>query len=266
MEYGYCTGFSTNPHFQLGINLLEMIKRTGFDYVEFPLMNFFGMTDDEFSEVENKVKFLSLCGKTACNFFPGSIRLVGKEVDEKKIESYLDTVLPRCAALGISRIILGSGPARTFGPDQSASQAYGQFASLVKGVILPKTKSYGMTICIEPFEKTYCNLIVSALEGLKLVEDINDSSFMLMVDLYHMLSNGEDINCLKTCYDYIRHIHVAGPDRIVPSERDVYIWKALEIMSDLGYDGSLSFETEMAVNEKYLSDTLEKVRNYFGRK
>ncbi|MBR6235330.1 MAG: hypothetical protein IKR01_05745, partial [Spirochaetales bacterium] len=56
MKYGYCTGFSTNPHFKLGLELLPMIREQGFDYVEFPLMNFSGMDEKEFSAVLKSVK------------------------------------------------------------------------------------------------------------------------------------------------------------------------------------------------------------------
>lgn len=260
IKYGYCTGFSTNPHFQLGENLLPMIKEADFDYVEFPLMNFYDMSDTDFDELVSQVEKYNLKGPAACNFFPGSVRLVGKEVDSEKISKYLDVVLARCDKLGIKKIILGSGPARTFGPDQTRDEAFNQFADLIKNVILPKTKEYSMVVCIEPFEKNYCNLVISILEGLELVKKVNDDSLLLMVDLYHMLSNGESIDSLDQCFKYIKHVHVAGPNRRVPTDEDSYIFTALKRLRDLGYNDSISFETEMPQSNTQLIEILAKVK------
>ena len=262
MRYGYCTGFSTNPHFKVGLDLLDMIRTAGFGYVEFPLMNFHGMPEAEFAEIEKTVSSHGLGCPVACNFFPGSVRLVGKEVDRNLISSYLDDVIPRLRRLGIKTIILGSGPARTFGPDQTREEAFNQFASVLTDVILPKTKKAGMLVCIEPFERTYCNLIISVTEGMELVEKVADSGLELMVDLYHMLSNGEPLEQIRDCFTHIKHIHVAGPDRRVPEDSDTYIFKALDMFRELGYDGTLSFETEMPRTSGQLADVLAKVRKH----
>lgn len=260
MRYGYCTGFSTNPHFGVGLDLLDMIRAAGFGYVEFPLMNFHGMPEKEFAEIEKTVSSRSLGSPVACNFFPGNVRLVGKELDRDLISAYLDDVIPRLKRLDIKTIILGSGPARTFGPDQTREEAFDQFAGVLKEVILPKTKKAGMLVCIEPFERTYCNLIISVTEGLELVEKVNDSGLELMVDLYHMLSNGEPLEEIRDCFAHIKHIHVAGPDRRVPEDSDTYIFNALDVFRELGYEGTVSFETEMPRSTEHLADVLSKIR------
>lgn len=265
MKYGYCTGFSTNPHFQVGEELISMIKDEGFSYVEFPLMNFWPMSNSAFEALCTHVTTIGLDSDVACNFFPKDIQLVGKGVSEQHISSYLDVVLPRCKKLGIGKIILGSGPSRTFGPDQTRDQAMGQFVALLKEVILPKTKKEGILVCIEPFARDYCNLVVSAMEGLELVTELDDPGFALMVDLYHMLCNGESLETLPQCFHAIKHIHVAGVNRRVPLDSDTYIYDALRMLAKLGYDGTLSFETELPPSGVSLKNTLEKVKKALRR-
>ena len=264
MKYGYCTGFSTDPHFQVGLDLLPMIQKQGFDYVEFPMMNFSGLSDAEFSKIVDAVRANSLESLVACNFFPGSVRLVGKELDTERIATYLDEILPKVAKIGIGKIILGSGPARTFGPDQTRDEAFAQFADVLKNVILPRTKKYGILVCIEPFERNYCNLIISVLEGLELVETVNDPGLELMVDLYHMLSNGEPFDEIRQSFPHIKHVHIAGPDRRVPEDTDSYIFKALRILSELGYDGTVSFETELPKSEEHMRHIFSMTRDIMG--
>ena len=264
MKYGYCTGFSTDPHFKLGLDLLPMIHRLGFDYVEFPLMNFQNMDMKEFDSIVEKVRENKLSCSVACNFFPGSVRLVGKDLNKGLIAAYLDEILPKLDKIGIRKIILGSGPARTFGPDQTRDEAFGQFCDVIKTVILPRTKKYGILVCIEPFEKTYCNLIISVTEGLQLVKAVNDEGLELMVDLYHMLSNGEPMEELAECFDHIKHVHIAGPDRRVPEDSDTYIFKALGILGKLGYDGTVSFETELPKSEEHMKHIFSRARESIG--
>ncbi len=264
MKYGYCTGFSTDPHFQLGLDLLPMISHQGFDYVEFPMMNFSDMPEKDFSDIEKAVKANGLESLVACNFFPGSVRLVGKDMDKDRIGSYLDEILPKVRRIGIRKIILGSGPARAFGPDQTREQAFAQFSDVLRTVILPRTKAHGILVCIEPFERTYCNLIISVLEGLELVKAINDPGLELMVDLYHMLSNGESLDEIDQCFEHIKHVHIAGPDRRVPEDGDNYIFQALERLRNLGYDGTVSFETELPKSNEHLKHIFSKTKECIG--
>lgn len=265
MKYGYCTGFSTEPRFGLGLEFLDMIREAGFDYVEFPLMNFYKMPESEFSSVVEKTEKSDLKSLAACNFFPADIKLVGKRVDVNKTASYLDSVLPRLKRLGILKIILGSGPSRTFGPEQTRKEAFDQFVGILKDVILPRTKRAGMLVCIEPFDKTCCNLIVSASEGLELVRTVHDDGLEMMVDLFHMMCNGESLDSLKPCVDHVRHVHIAGFNRRIPEESDEYVFNALNILFKLGYEETVSFETEKPETWQEARLALSKVKNLFGR-
>lgn len=262
MVYGYCTGFSTDPHFKLGLNLLPFIHKTGFDYVEFPLMNFHGMDEGAILEVETLLNRNSLAATVACNFLPASIKLVGKDADSGRIAAYLDDVLPKLKMLGTEKIIFGSGPARSFGPDQTLEEATDQFAGLLKDVILPRTKNQGMLVCIEPFQRGYSNLIITAKEGLEFVEYVNDEGLELMVDLYHMMSNEEPLEFIKDGISHIKHVHVAGGDRRVPEiKEDGYIFNGLRLLAELGYDGTVSFETELPKTDDFMVDIFKEVRH-----
>ena len=135
---------------------------------------------------------------------------------------------------------------------------------MLKTVILPRTKAYGILVCIEPFERAYCNLIISVLEGLELVKTIDDPGLELMVDLYHMLSNGEPLDEINQSFKHIRHVHIAGPDRRVPEDCDSYIFQALEILKKLGYDGTVSFETELPKSEEHMKHIFAKTKESIG--
>ena len=262
MKYGYCTGFSTTPLFQLGTELLTLIRSTGFDYVEYPMMNFLNLSDVDFDKLIAQTKKEDLVGDVVCNFFPGFIRLTGKDADPNKIINYLNNVLPKCSKLGIKKIVLGSGPARAYDEnEQNHDEAFEQFASIIRDVIIPECKKYEIKVLIEPFERNSCNLITSALEGLELVKKVSSPHFSLMVDLFHMMCNNEPLECLNECYPFIEHVHIAGDNRRVIESNDTYIFKGVKILKNLGYNKTISFETHLPTNDDELSKILKDIKD-----
>ena len=260
MEYGYCTGFSTTPRFQLGTELLGMIRESGFSYVEFPLMRLSSISPEGFSALRRQVEQTGLASPVACNFFPDSVRLVGKSVYCGQIDGYLACVLPRLQKLRVKKIVLGSGPSRTFESCQTRHEACSQFKDILANVILPRTKMYGMVVCLEPFPSADCNLIVSVQEGADFVDAVGDASFRLMVDIHHMLANGEPLASLSSCFSLIEHVHVAGRHRRIPQAKDAFVFAALRQLAELGYRKTLSFETELPASSGELARALNEVR------
>lgn len=243
MKFGYCTGFSTSPRFKRGEELFPLIVDSGFDYAEFPLQSMRELSDSDFDAFSRGVEGFGLKGPTSCNFFPPDVRLVGKDCKKETIECYLRLVLPRAKKLGINKIILGSGGARTYRDGETHDEAFDFFASTIKNIILPLTKEYEIMVLIEPFKRGESNLILSVKEGMELVSYISDPSFSLMIDIYHMAENNEDISYIKECFPTINHVHVAGNNRRLVNNEDRYVLDVLKLLSTLGYDDTLSFET-----------------------
>ena len=88
---------------------------------------------------------------------------MGQSLNVPQLREYLGVVLPRCARLGIKKLILGSGPSRNFPAEMTREEAFDQFSNVISSEILPAVKKYSMQICIEPFERQSCNLIVSII-------------------------------------------------------------------------------------------------------
>ncbi len=240
MKYGFCTGFATEPLWEIRCDMLERIRASGFDYAELPIMTFADMGEDEFSSI-----FPSFSSPVACNLFPGRIPLVSKERDFSVIRSYLDTAFCRCRALGIKETVFGSGKARSYNPDEMGwDEAYGRLKETIAEAIIPKAVEYGITVLIEPLKRGECNLINTVSEGYALSEEIGHPSLLLMADIYHMESNGEDVRSLVPALDRIRHIHIAGKGRSLDdTAEDAYIYDALRLLKRCGYDRTVSFET-----------------------
>ena len=70
------------------------------------------LTEELFWQNVERIK-KAKCKVYLCNvFFPGTIKIAGPDVDQKRVISYADTVLSRAKQAGIPFIILGSGGPR----------------------------------------------------------------------------------------------------------------------------------------------------------
>lgn len=220
--------------------MLARIRDAGFDYAELPAMSFADMDSCGFSSVLGVFE-----APVACNLFPGRIPLVSWERDLCVICDYLDVVLSRAVSLGIGKIVFGSGKARSYdASSMSFDTAMERLKKTVCSAIIPKACEYGVTILLEPLKRGECNLINTVEEGYSFVSDVSSPRFLLMADIYHMNSNGEDLSTLVSSLDRIHHIHIAGHERSLEDTlRNPYILRALSLLGSCGYDETISFET-----------------------
>ena len=74
----------------------------------------------------------------------------------------------------------------------------------------------------------------------------------------------EALSDIETCFKYISHVHVAGMDRCLPSKEESYVHEALSILATLGYEGSVSLETELPASEVVLEEYLTQLKGVFS--
>ena len=220
--------------------MLARIRDAGFGYAELPAMSFEDMDSCGFSSVLGAFE-----APVACNLFPGRIPLVSWERDLCVICDYLDVVLSRAVSLGIGKIVFGSGKARSYdASSMSFDVAMERLKETVCSAIVPKAREYGVTILLEPLKRGECNLINTVEEGNSFVSDVSSPRFLLMADIYHMNSNGEDLSTLDSSLEKVHHVHIAGRERsLADTLCNPYILHALSLLKSRGYDETISFET-----------------------
>lgn len=220
--------------------MLARIENAGFDYAELPAMSFADMEPCVFDSVLGGFR-----APVACNLFPGRIPLVSLERDLDAVRDYLDVVFSRAVSLGIGKIVFGSGKARSYdSSSMSFDVAMERLNETVCSAIVPKACEYGVTILLEPLKRGECNLINTVEEGYSFVSDVSSPRFLLMADIYHMNSNGEDLSTLDSSLEKVHHVHIAGRERsLADTLCNPYILRALSLLKSRGYDETISFET-----------------------
>jgi sugar phosphate isomerase/epimerase len=147
----------------------------------------------------------------ACNlFFPGSLRLTGPEVDAHKIHAYLELSLKRAEMIGAKVIVFGSGGARNVPDAFPKERAWVQLVEMLH-IAGPIAASHGIFISIEPLRSQECNLINTAAEGFSLARLVDHPNVGLLLDIYHMVAEGEDFGIASTARSLLGHAHFAEP-------------------------------------------------------
>jgi sugar phosphate isomerase/epimerase len=104
-------------------------------------------------------------------------------------------------------------------------------------------ESLGVTINLEPTNRFEINFIHTTDEGLEIAEKVDHPNLRLLLDLYHMYIEDDDIaESLHRAKDKVRHIHFSDSDRLPPglSHGKIDFAAIIEILGAIGYSGFLS--------------------------
>ena len=93
----------------------SMLKEHGYAYIVESVGRIISprsVTEPQFRENVTRVKQSAIPVYAFNIFIPGNLKVVGPDVNEQAVLAYADSVLQRCKATGVQRIIWGSGGSR----------------------------------------------------------------------------------------------------------------------------------------------------------
>ena len=88
MKFGCCLNMVATGSDGTGIERLDTIAKLGYDYVELPLAEMTALPREKFEEIKKIVASSGIRCETCNNFFPGTIRLTGSDVDMYRVLEY----------------------------------------------------------------------------------------------------------------------------------------------------------------------------------
>lgn len=232
----------------------------GLDYGEVGVGAFLKPREgDEAFQVEHQ-KVGPVPVEAANLLLPGDMPSTGPKVDAAAIDAYMTTVCHRAAMAGIKVLVFGSGKSRQipegFDPDKARQQLADHLRRWE-----PLATDARLTIVLEPLSRKECNIAASVDEAAEIVRAAKAPHCRLLVDTYHMLSNGEGPDAIARNGDLIAHVHAAegngrGPLGAVGEDQRPF-FKALK---DAGYDGRVSLEAKWQDLRSQLPAALAELR------
>lgn len=221
----------------------EEAQAAGFDYVEIGASKVAALSEEEFEALGRQVQQLRVPVAAANLFFPGTIKIVGPEVDRQKQEAYATACLARLKRLGVKVVVFGSGGARRVPEGYSRDEAIAQLVDFCRR-IAPLARENGITIAVEPLRRQETNIINTAGEGLELVKAVDRPEIRLLVDFYHLSEENESPDVLLQAGRLLAHVHVANPKgRVYPASVDEAAYAPFFAnLCKIGYAGRVSIE------------------------
>lgn len=245
----------------VGIDSLDTLAAQGFDYIELSLAHMALASEEEFKRVRERVDGSALRCEACNNFFPPHVRLTGPDADLDAALEYGSLAMARAAQLGVEVIVLGSSGAKNVPEGFAIPEARRQFSHLLRG-LAPMAEAHGITIAIEPISRPEANFVNLTGEGLAFVREVDHSRIRLLVDYYHMATEGESTIVIREAGDAIRHAHFARPgDRLFPMEWEDRFGPFFQALGQVGYSERLSIEAFTGNLEVEGARALEIVRN-----
>jgi sugar phosphate isomerase/epimerase len=213
-----------------------------YDYIELSLSTVLDpLQDDEtFAPALEALHKLPLPARACNNFVNPRVKLVGPDVDWGLVESYVERGFRRAQALGIERIVFGSGGARMVPEGYSRETAWEQ---LVRFCRLCAERAYaGLTLAIEPLNRGECNILNSYGEGVALARDVDRPNIRVLADIYHFEVESEPVEAIRPGADVLAHVHLADSGRLYPGSGSYPLRAWFALLHELGYDQRASVE------------------------
>lgn len=197
-------------------NRISFAKSIGYDFIESGLSALSTIEQSEIDEFGVFLKEIKMPCASTNGMFPPEIKLIGREADREIIKDYMYNAFDKIKILECPVCVLGSGGARCVPEGYSLDEAYDEFTQLVSDVIAPIIEEYGKTLAIEPLNFKECNIVNTVADSMRVVKAVNKPSVTTLIDYYHVMVNGEDIEEFVQYKGYIKHVHIASRGRYYP--------------------------------------------------
>ncbi|MDQ3393974.1 MAG: sugar phosphate isomerase/epimerase [Bacteroidota bacterium] len=223
----------------------SLLQAQGYKYLVESTQKIFSpknVSGQQFQVHLQKLKILDIPLYGSNLFIPGELKVVGPEVDENAVLSYVEVVFQRAKATGIGMVLWGSGGSRQIpeGFDRKAARI--QFVSMAKKVSALAEK-YDITLALENLNSTEGNFINTLAEAFEIVKDVNHKNFRLCADIYHMLKEGESPEIIKKTKGYLVYCEIAEKEgRTPPGVNGEDFKPFFNALKSIGYDGKVMLE------------------------
>ena len=224
-----------------GADEVELYAELGFDYIEPPVQQVFD--DDGFSLLQKNTSRFNLQAEAFNCLLPGSLPVVGPDVQIEAVGDYLRKAFLRIESLGGEIVVFGSGRARCIPPGFPAETAQRQLFTFLN--LAAEAAGDRIKVVIEPLCGKQTNLLNLVSQARELCDKLN-WRVGLLADLYHLTQETEPWTDLLPAFE-LNHIHVPFP------EKDYQTADFIRVLTANGYRKRVSLED----NGKLLNRTPE---------
>lgn len=259
MKIGVCRGIDD-------FDAMKAASDIGIDYWETGFGCLANFDDEKFELCKGNLEEYGIKCLASNGFIPGDMPIVGTRIDYDALCAYMDKGFERAKILGVEKIVLGSGKARSFEEGFCLDRAEEQVAFFLEEFAAPRAKAAGCIIVIEPLRFKESSIIHTVSDGVRIAKMSKMDNVFGLADLYHVYGNKDDIEGIASFKGEIKHSHIAEPvKRVYPACEDEDKIKAVyksffDALRTAGCD-TCSIEARTDDFEKDIKDAVETIRS-----
>ncbi len=214
MKFGVCRGLDD-------FDSIKFASEIGLDYYECGFGSLANYDDEKIKGCKEFLSENNLPCLVANGFIPGNLKVVGDSIDYGALTEYLDKGFERAKAIGVKKIVFGSGAARSFPEGFSLEKAKEQLAYFLREYAAPKAEKSGCIIVMEPLRFGETSMVHTVSDGIEIARMSGEKNVAGLADLYHVYGNNDCIEGIGEFKGELLHAHIAEPEkRVYPSTKD----------------------------------------------
>lgn len=156
--------------------------------------------------------------------------------------SYVEDLARLCRDLGGSIMVFGSPLQRNLLPGVSYDDGM-KYAAEAFQSAMPVLEDLDVTLAIEPLGPADGNFLLTAADGVKLVEMIGSAHCRLHLDCKAMASESTPIpEIIRRCAPWLVHFHANDANKLGPGFGDLDFVPIFEALGQIDYRGWVSVE------------------------
>lgn len=223
---------------------LEETKRAGYDFIEIPLL------DPRAIDAALTVRLLADHGLAAtCSLGLALAADVSSEDEEVRArgERLLLDAVATTAAVGSDFLggVVYSAMAKYLSPPTERGRAN---AVETLGRVADSAAEVGVTIGIEPVNRYESNLLNTADQALRFIDDVGAPNLVVHLDSYHMNIEEHDLaSPVRLCGARLGYVHIGESHRGYLGTGSVDFAALFAALAGIGYGGRIAFESFSSV-------------------
>lgn len=164
------------------------------------------------------------------------------EAVRERTAAYLRELARACHDLGGDILVFGSPAQRRIPPGASREQATAYAIDTFRRAA-PAFADHGVYLCVEPLAPAEADFLLTAAEGVALIEALGHPNFRLHLDVKAMAADTAPAPKLIRRYaSWMGHFHANDPNRRGPGFGETDFVPIFEALRDVRYTGWVSVE------------------------
>ncbi len=242
MRFGASTFIWVSPFGGESMDLIDKVKRLGFDFIEICVEQPETIDVERIREGLRRADIKAL----VCGAF-GPDRDMSSEDDSVRANAanYLRTCIDIAHELGSPTVAgpMYAGVGNTKMRDASDRRAQWDRAVSTLGPIADYAAERCVKLAIEPLNRFETDLVNTVDQGLRLLDDIGRANVGFLLDTFHMNIEEKDIPAaLRKAGPHILEFHACSSDRGTPGEDHLPWPDIVEALKAVDYEGPVVIE------------------------